>query len=347
MNKHNIPDNHSLQSYFNRRVQKILVKYGKKMVGWDEIFHPELPNDIVIQSWRGRESLYESAKKGFQGILSNGYYIDLIQPTDYHYLNDPVPEDAPLIDAEKKFILGGEATMWSEFVNAETVDSRIWPRTAAIAERLWSPGHVKDMDDMYRRLEIISFRLEEVGLTHEKNYVMMLRRLTNNTDISALKTLVDVIEPVKIYTRGQQREYTSYSPLTRVVDAARPDAKTARLFRNLVDSLLVDNGKGNGNLDMVKIYLSHWKNNHAQLRQTIKKSPVLKEIETLSEDLSTMADIGLESFQYLENEHKAESTWIASSLELLEKAKAPRGQTELMVLSAIERLVKMVGNIEN
>jgi hexosaminidase len=347
MKKHNIPDNYALQSYFNRRVQKILAKYGKKMVGWDEIFHPGLPNDIVIQSWRGRESLYESAKKGYQSILSNGYYIDMIQPTDYHYLNDPIPENASLTDKEKKYIRGGEATMWSEFVNAETIDSRIWPRTAAIAERLWSPGHVKDVDDMYRRLEIISFRLEEVGLTHEKNYSMMLRRLTNNRDISALKTLVDVIEPVKIYTRGQQREYTSHSPLTRVVDAARPDAKTARLFRNLVDCLLVDHGKGNGNLEMIKNYLSHWKNNHAQLRQTIKKSPVLKEIATLSQDLSMTADIGLESFQYLENEHKADSTWVASSLEVLKKARSPRGQTELMIISAIEKLVRHAGNFEN
>jgi len=342
MKKHNIPDNHALQSYFNRRVQKILAKYHKKMVGWDEIFQPELPNDIVIQSWRGRESLYESARKGYQGILSNGYYIDLIQSTDYHYLNDPIPEDAPLTEDEKKYILGGEATMWSEFVNAETVDSRIWPRTAAIAERLWSPGNVKDVCDMYRRLEITSLRLEEVGLTHEKNYFMMLRRLTNNTEISALKTLTDVIEPVKIYTRGQQRKYTSYSPLTRVVDAARPDAKTARLFRNLVDSLLVNNGKGNGNLQKVKNYLTLWKENHTQLSRTIKKSPVLKEIETLSENLSTTAHIALESFNFLENEQKADSTWVANSLELLQSARAPGGQTELMILPAVEKLVKKV-----
>jgi len=347
MKEKNIPDNHSLQSYFNRRVQKILTKYGKKMVGWDEIFHPGIPNDIVIQSWRGKESLYESAKQGYQGILSNGYYIDLIQSTDYHYLNDPIPDDASLTEQEQQFILGGEATMWSEFVSAETVDSRIWPRTAAIAERLWSPRHIKDVNDMYRRLDIINFRLEEIALTHEKNYLMMLRRLTNNTDITALKNLIDVIEPVKIYTRSQQRKYTQFSPLTRVVDAARPDARVARLFRNLVDSLLVDNGKGNGNLETIKNYLTHWKNNHAKLMRTIKRSPVLKEIETLSQDLSASASIGFDSFKYLENDQRADSTWIANSLEILERAKAPRGQTELMIISAIEKLVKLAGNFEN
>ena len=346
MKARHILDNHGLQSYFNKRVLKILTKYGKKMVGWDEIFQPDLPTNIVIQSWRGREALVESARKGYQGILSNGYYIDLIQPTDFHYLNDPIPGDSPLTESEKKFILGGEATMWAEYISPETIDSRIWPRTAAIAERLWSPGHVKDVDDMYRRLEIISFRLEELGLTHEKNYGMMLRRLTNNTDISPLKTLIDVIEPVKIYKRGSQREYSSYSPLTRVVDAARPDARVARNFRNLADRYLEDNLKDSAKLNFLKKWLILWKDNHAKLLETIKVSPVLKEIETLSEDLSECATIGLGALDYLGSEQHADEKWIKSKLEILDRAKAPRGQTELMIVSTIEKLVTRSGNIQ-
>ena len=198
MKANDIKDNHTLQSYFNNRILKILTKYGKKMVGWDEILHPGMPKNIVIQSWRGRESLIESAKQGYQTMLSNGYYIDLIQPTDFHYLNDPLPDDMPLTEDQKKFILGGEATMWAEYISPETIDSRIWPRIAAIAERFWSPGRVKDVESMYKRLDVISFHLEELGLTHIKNYEMMLRRLTNNNDTEPLKTLIDVIEPVKI-----------------------------------------------------------------------------------------------------------------------------------------------------
>ena len=160
MKENDIPDNHTLQSHFNQRILQILTKHGKKMIGWDEIFHPDLPKNIVIHSWRGQESLVESAKQGYNGILSNGYYIDLIQPAFYHYLNDPIPEDSPLTESEKKNILGGEATSWGELVTYETVDSRIWPRTAAIAERLWSPQNVKDVEDMYHRLEVVSFHLE-------------------------------------------------------------------------------------------------------------------------------------------------------------------------------------------
>ncbi|MDH3815070.1 MAG: family 20 glycosylhydrolase, partial [Acidobacteriota bacterium] len=158
----------TLQRYFNERVLAILTKYGKRMIGWDEIFEEGLPKNVVIQSWRGRESLFESARLGYSGILSNGYYIDLIHPTDDHYLNDPLPADSPVTPEEAARILGGEATMWAEYVSPETVDSRIWPRTAAIAERFWSPSRVRDLEDMYRRMDRISLMLEELGLQHER-----------------------------------------------------------------------------------------------------------------------------------------------------------------------------------
>src|SRR5205807_6296319 len=133
--------------------------------------------DVVIHLWRGPASLADAAKKGYNGILSAGCYIDLIFPASQHYLADPIPENTTLTAEEAKRILGGEATMWGEWVSLETIDSRIWPRTAAIAERLWSPRNVADIEDMYRRLAIVSRGLEESGVTHEKNYGMLLRRL--------------------------------------------------------------------------------------------------------------------------------------------------------------------------
>ncbi|HOZ23095.1 MAG TPA: family 20 glycosylhydrolase, partial [bacterium] len=90
MKKNNLKDNHALQAYFNSRLLRILTKHGKRMVGWDEILHPSMPKNIVIHSWRGPDSLVQAARRGYQGILSNGYYIDLIQPASYHYLIDPV-----------------------------------------------------------------------------------------------------------------------------------------------------------------------------------------------------------------------------------------------------------------
>ena len=343
MKAKHIPDNHALQSYFNNRILKILTKYHKNMVGWDEILHPDMPKNIVIHSWRGRESLVEAAKQGYQTILSNGYYIDLIQPTDFHYLNDPLPEDLPLSPQQKKFILGGEATMWSEFVTPETIDSRIWPRTAAIAERLWSSGAVQDVADMYRRLERIHFQMEELGLQHEKNYEMMLRRLANGRDISALKTFVDVVEPVKIYNRPAQRDYTSFSPMTRVVDAARPDAPVARHFRASVEKFL-QKPSGQAKLAAeIKRWLTLWQQNHERLIELIPSSPVLREVESLSQDLSAISTIGLYALHSLENGAKTGAGWRDQSLATLRNARQPRAQTELMIISAIEKLVLATG----
>ncbi|HEY7183242.1 MAG TPA: family 20 glycosylhydrolase, partial [Blastocatellia bacterium] len=221
-----LKDNHGLQAYFNQRLSKILTKHGKKMVGWDEILHPDLPKDIVVQSWRGQKSLAEAAKKGYTGILSNGYYIDLMEPTWRHYLNDPVPENTTLTPEEQKLILGGEATMWSEWVSPETIDSRIWPRTAAIAERFWSPREVKDVDDMYRRLAVVSVQLEDAGLLHKKNPPAMLRRWAGSAAAwgNEVKPLIAIVEPVKGYRRGSLQKATQFTPLTRLADIAQPDS---------------------------------------------------------------------------------------------------------------------------
>src|SRR5262249_38285878 len=177
-------------------------KRGKTMMGWDEILNPDLPKNIVIQSWRGQKSLAEAARLGYSGLLSHGYYIDLIWPAARHYAVDPMADAAAgLSPEEKQRILGGEAAMWAEFVSAETIDSRIWPRTAAIAERFWSPPEVQDVNSMYQRLEKFSRNLDWLGLTHNSSYSAMLRRLTGGDDIVALRMLADVVEPVKCYSR--------------------------------------------------------------------------------------------------------------------------------------------------
>ncbi|MDZ7371722.1 MAG: family 20 glycosylhydrolase [candidate division KSB1 bacterium] len=343
MKKKGIKSNHELQSYFNKRILAILTKYGKKMVGWDEILQPDSPKDIVIQSWRGRESLIHAAQNGWQVILSNGYYIDLMQPTTDHYFNDPLTEDMGLTAEQARFILGGEATMWSEMVTPENIDSRIWPRTAAIAERLWSPAHVRDADDMYRRLEVVSFRLEELGLTHEKNYEMMLRRLTDNLPTAPLRTLVDVVEPLKYYQRGQYRDFTQYSPYTRVMDAARPDAAVAREFRRQVDRYLAGGAKDEQLRDQLVKQLQKWEKNHERLLPIIDASPILREIEPLSRQLSECAASGLRLIKAVEGRYKISADERAAMAAQFEEAKKQVGQVELMIVPALEKLLAEVG----
>ena len=329
----------SLQRYFNERVLEILTKYGKRMVGWDEIFQEGLPKSVVIQSWRGRESLFEAARLGYPGILSNGYYIDLIQPTDFHYLNDPLPEDSDLSSEEAARVYGGEATMWAEYVSPETVDSRIWPRTAAIAERFWSPGSVRDLADMYRRLDRISLMLEELGLQHERNRQMMLRRLCQCRDVAALEVLLGVLEPVKVYNRGRLRKHTQFSPLTRMVDAAWADAIPARQFRVAVDRLIADGFSDQSDLEAAKSDLMMWKANHAAVESVLHTSPGLVEIAPMSENLRDVATIGLEALEVAASEETPGTEWLEPRLQRLQAAAEPQGQTELMIVEPVVTLV--------
>ncbi|WP_158010810.1 beta-N-acetylhexosaminidase [Hymenobacter lapidarius] len=171
-------DKHQLQTYFNRRVLAMLQKRNKIMVGWDEILGPDLPKEIIIQSWRGKKWLVDAVKLGHPALLSEGYYLDLNYPAASHYLPDPLPAGTALTPAQQKLVLGGEAAMWTEFADSVIVDSRIWPRAAAVAERLWSPqASTQNVPDMYRRLNAVAGQLEAVGLRHRRAPEQLLSQM--------------------------------------------------------------------------------------------------------------------------------------------------------------------------
>ena len=339
MKEKGLKDNHALQGYFNQRLLKILKKHGKIMMGWDEIFQPDLPKEVVIHSWRGTEALAEAARKGYKGVLSNGFYIDLIFPTSQHYANDPIPAGSTLTEAEAAHVLGGEATMWSEWVSPETIDSRIWPRTAAIAERLWSPREVTDVEDMYRRLSVTSVRLEELGLTHERNQGVALRRLTGGLDTGPLQTLVSVVEPVKEYRRYQQRPQTMLSPLTGLIDAARPDSEAARRLAATIDALLSDAPRFEARAEQARDIMTRWRNAGPELEVLIDKSPALHEARPLARDLSNLGTIGLEALSYLSRRVAPPAEWRDAKLAAIENAAQPKAALEFAVIPSLRQLV--------
>jgi hexosaminidase len=339
MKANGIKDNHALQTYFNKRLLQILTRHGKRMMGWDEIFQPDLPKDVVIHSWRGAASLAEAAKQGYDGVLSAGYYIDLIFPASEHYKADPLPEGNTLSAAEAAHVLGGEATMWGEWVSPETIDSRIWPRTAAIAERLWSPRTVNDTEDMYRRLGVVSRQLEELGLTHERNQAMMLRRLAGGADIAALQTLASVVEPVKEYRRYEVRPQTMLSPLTGLVDAARPDSEAARRFAGEVDALLSDAPRFEARSRDLAETLTRWRDAGSRLEVLMDGSPALSEAKPLAADLSRLGAAGLEALSYLTKGVAPPSEWRDARLAVLDEAAKPKAALEFPALPSLRELI--------
>ncbi|MCK9279385.1 MAG: beta-N-acetylhexosaminidase [Melioribacteraceae bacterium] len=342
MKANNLKDNHALQNYFNVRLDKILSKLNKTMVGWYTDEMPDISKDYIVQAWKGRTTLYETAKKGYRSLISHGFYIDLVQSTEYHYNNDPIPPDSILTDEVKERILGGEATMWAEFVGPETIDSRIWPRTAAIAERLWSSGSINNLNNMFNRLDQVSLQLENYGVTHIKNQDMMLRRIANSYDIETLKNFVNAVKPLYTYSRDRPHIAKSYYPMTRIVDIALPDPRSARLFNTSVDELLSNEKINSDCYEKVKSHLETWKENHKNLLPLIKARPILAEVEQLSEDLSKVSLIGLEALELIKENKKADALWITASAEILKTAAVPKGEAELAILSSINKLLAKV-----
>ena len=340
MRAHGLKNNKDLQGYFNQRVQKIVSKHGKTMVGWDEIMRPDLPKDLVVQAWTEESSVAQEVKQGFRGLLSEGYYLDLNWPASKHYEVDPMSGAAAKLTAEEKQrVLGGEACMWSEYVSPENIDSRIWPRAAAIAERLWSPQEVTDVYSMYARLEKISTWLEGLGLTHNSSYEPMLRRIAGSNDISALRTVLDVVEPVKDYTREElaTTPATSLTPLNRVIDAARPESATARHFAGLVDALAT--GQADAAVKQeIRMWLIRWRDNPS-LQPLTMRSFLVKEVVPLSQDLTATAVAGLLALDYLDRGERPSETWKAQQLAFLTQAEEPKAQLLLMVVPSVAKLV--------
>jgi len=239
--------------------------------------------------------------------------------------------------------------MWSEYVNAENVDSRIWPRNAAIAERLWSPQSVTDVGSMYERLEGESARLEWLGLTHNTYYRQMLQRIAGRMatpqEVAALRTLTDVVEPVKDYGREQTAvtEPTSGTALNRVVDAAALESEAARRFSELVDQYLADGCKNEEVANELRADLTRWRDNDAAVESLAGKSFLVKEVVPVSQDLATVGKVGLAALDYLILGSRATSDWKTDQAGLLTQLQKPKAQLLLMPIPAVQKLVEAAG----
>ena len=332
--QHGLVNSQELHAYFNQRVERLLKKHGKIMIGWDEVLHPGLASETVIQSWRGQQSLADAARKGYRGVLSFGYYLDHLQSAGFHYQNDPLDGDARESNTEQASkILGGEACMWSEYVSPETVDSRIWPRAAAIAERLWSPRDAADVDSMYSRLERVSWVLDSVGAEHRSNYARMLERLAGGRSNVAVRSLADAVEALGIEGRRDARKYTSQVPLNRLVDAARPESETARSLEAAARA---------ANLSPLRVAFTEWTENHALLIPMAQDNFLIHEMLPISEELSTVGSIGLRALDFLQSGRAAPEAWVVEQKQTLAKIGGPKSEVTIAAVRPVRILLDTI-----
>jgi hexosaminidase len=340
MRTHHIKDNAALQAMFTERVQKLVAAHHKVMEGWDEVLQPDTPKDVVIQSWRGRESLLDAAKRGYRSLLSSGYYIDLNQSAEEHYLVDPLEGIADKLTPEQiSNILGGEATMWSEFVDGEMIDSRIWPRTAAIAERLWSPQQVRNVDSMYARMALIAQKLQSYGIENHATSEQMLERMSGEENPEGLRVLAETVQPPKDYARGDMRDYTSFTPLDRLVDAVPPESETARQFREICKRIAAKTASTT-DFQQARQWLILWRDNDAKLQPQLARSELTEELIPVSQSLHQVSELGLQALDALQSGNSVQSKRQQQDLAVLADAEKPQAVLLLMVAPAVEILVK-------
>jgi hexosaminidase len=349
MQAHNLKSDQELQQYFTDRVEKIVSKHHKFMVGWDEILTPGMPKDIVIQSWRGQDSLAEAARQGYRGILSSGYYLDAMAPAAQHYLVDPLAgADATLTPAQQKLILGGEACMWEEFASDETIESRIWPRAAAIAERFWSPQQVQDVDSMYRRMAAVSAHLEELGLTHRSSSDVMLARAAGTDDLAALEVLAQAAQPASITIRETEAEkaggiQTSDIPLNRMVDAIAPESAAARKFSAAVDQFIASKFQDAAAESYIRHKLTEWHDNDSALQPLLQNSFLLKEVVPVSQNLAAVGTAGLQALDSIDARKPTAAEWRQQQVAAIQQAAKPTADLVLVIAPAVQKLVEASG----
>jgi hexosaminidase len=342
MKAHQLKDNDALQAYFNTRILKIVARLHKHMMGWDEVLTPGLPKDVVVQSWRGQASLIKGAKLGYPGVLSAPYYLDAMHPASVHYLADPLPSSSDLTPDQRKLVLGGEVCMWSEHLYARTIDSRIWPRTAAIAERFWSPENVRDIDDMYRRLEPISIELESLGLTHLQSGDAALRDLAGTERIDALRTFSSALEPVSFSERAHAQHTDQLTPLDGFVDAVRPDPPSRYWFEASVKRYIADPQHDQADRTALSDWLTQLSNAVPIVQRQMQASPRLAEVSMRADQLLQLTDMGQAALQYLANGQQATAGWKAKQVQILGDTKKPSALVRFTFLPSLNDLVQAV-----
>jgi hexosaminidase len=338
MKAHNIADTAALQVYFNAQLLKIVAKHGKHMIGWDEVFTPGLPKDIVIESWRGSDSLAQAAEQGYQGILAAPYYLDGMGTAERHFLADPIPADTKLAPEQQKLILGGEVAMWAEQIQAHTIDSRIWPRAAAVAERFWSPQSDRDGASMYTRLWPISLQLETVGLTHLSGPQKLLRNLAQSQQPTDLETLASVLEPVGFGERYQTQRTDARTPLDRLVDAVVPDPPSRFEIGQLASAALSSGSEAAAAKQALRKRFQSWIDAGPGLETVLASSPRLADAAPRAQQLAQLGQAGLQALDALDGK-PLPSGWKQQQAALLAEAAKPVALIRFTFLPSLQTLI--------
>ena len=227
--------------------------------------------------------------------------------------------------------------MWTEMVDARTIDSRIWPRAAAVAEKMWSPKVLTaDAEDMYRRLIVLDKELEYLGLQHRNYRMKLMADMVAEPYLPYLEVLTETLQEDKMFARMAIYKPMFYftTPLDRIVDVARPESYLAYQFGQDVDKWIESEDDAIRE-DLIAV-LENWSGNHSQLAPAFINNERLLEVKPHSEHLSHLAQMALEALSDPESlaGRKDELN------ELIASASASYGATNLAIVAPVQKLIQ-------
>jgi hexosaminidase len=231
-------------------------------------------------------------------------------------------------------------------VTAENVDSRIWPRLAVIAERLWSPRDINDVRSMYARLDAVSNWLEWSGV-RDRAEADALELRAAGTDGRALRVLESAVQALGIDQRQKARHYNSFVPLNRLADAARPESEQVRRLEETVAELQTNTPARTQMENELRTTFDLWSQNAHELRPLLERRFFLTEAVPVSEDLSRIGDIGLRALQYLESSEQAPRDWLNQAQQDLDRMKASSAEVSLAAVRPVRALLDLLTQAAN
>lgn len=297
-----------------------------------------------VDSWMGETSPVVS----FKDHKLSGYILvgNVRYPVTGRRL-DKVPTGvSPSVPTVKNRnnILGGEAALWSENVTAEILDLKLWPRTFAIAERLWSAEDVSEEQNMYRRLDSMdAWSTVSVGLEQHAEFIRLMMRLANSINIEPLQILSEAVEPAQYYSRHhakfQRDNYNQFEALNRFADALPAENRVVRQMDELV-SRLIANKQDQAAVSALRGRLLRWKNNNQALIKIIADNSVLSELKPVAVDVGQIAEIGLELIESWTEDKPLTIEQSANVHLLLTRGAEMRDEVVIRAVYPLERLLQ-------
>ena len=312
-------------------------------MAWEEAYVPDQFHNAIFEEWspfRKSGLLDAPLSNGNKVLVSLGFYLDIFNPAHAYYLNDALPVKAG--SAAETSLLGGEAAMWTELEDRWSIESRIWPRAGVVAERLWSPAGEENVAGMYRRLFRLSAVLDREGVYNLADYSVRVKRLAGGLPVEPVKTLLDVLAPVKGYKRMMMEVFRQVAgsdpdaPLDRVADIVLVDSVVKYEFREALAQWLKTHDAASAKT--MRTWLERWAKNGAEFKPYAAQSNKLAEVAGHATQLAAVAEAGLKALDQMEKGKALSAAQVAEADALVKAAETGDGETEIVVLPELGAL---------